>query len=495
MDSVAPTSTAPQQTLRITRLVETNHKRISSLVIEPGRRTLVILQGGNEQGKTSALEGLIALLGGKKRSAEVPIRKGADSCIIEGTISVAGGPPLYEVVRSFKGDKTYLSLYSLDSDGNRTGKMSAGQTLLDSLVSDITFDPLAFSRGDGNTQIKMLCSAIGKPDLMAQAKARRDAIADSRRTLNTERDQLQARLNQPDMVDPAPGTALHEITPDGVKARLDAAQAKNNERDAVSKQIDSALAAIINATGKLSDFAEQLKKLQESIAKWEEYKTKAEALRDNLRQKLAGMAEISTTEILAQLQQIDQDNAKARQQKARTAALVKLTELDKQIGAYTEQLKQVDTRVEQEIAASDLGKAVPGLAFTDGELVHNGLPWSQASGMRKLVLSSLIGMAANPQLRIMTIDEADRLDDEALKELQKLAAERGFQLWMTGVRLGDETDEDTYIAKIVNGTNVNAGPGGGVATGNRSDVPSGTTLQKPRAQEPAAVASVDDLEL
>lgn len=456
------------QALHITRLVETNYKRISSLDVTPGNRTLVIYQGPNEAGKTSALEGLIAALGGKRKAAEVPIRAGADDCIIEATIGGASGNK-YHVVRSFKGDKAYLSVYSLDAEGRRS-KESAGQTLLDSLVSDITFDPLQFVKADRNTQTKMLCAAIGRPDLIDQAKARKDALSETRRLINSRLDGLKARLNTPDLADPAPGQPLHEVTPDGVKARMATVEQANQQRREQQNKVEAHRRNLAGLTARIESLQRELSEV--TAAKDRETANLAAA--GALLQTLP--AEVSTADLAAQLQQIESENRKARQRQARAKALAELGELQAKADSYTSEMAGVDAAVEATIAASDLGKAVPGITFKAGELLHNGLPWSQASGMRKLELSTLIGMAANPALRIMTIDEADRLDDASLKRLQALAAERQFQLWLTGIRLGDETDEDTCIVKIidgksvsvngVNGSPANAEPAAAIAVGS-----------------------------
>ena len=63
---------------------------------------------------------------------------------------------------------------------------------------------------------------------------------------------------------------------------------------------------------------------------------------------------------------------------------------------------------------------------------------------------------------------------------------------MTGMRLGDKTDEDSCIVKIANGTNAGAGAGGGPAL-TTGGVPQGESY-KP-GSIPAAGISVDDLEL
>ena len=97
---------------------------------------------------------------------------------------------------------------------------------------------------------------------------------------------------------------------------------------------------------------------------------------------------------------------------------------------------------EQHTLVTD-GKMVglSGLEIREEGLFHNDLPLSQASGMRQLLLSTRIAMAANPKLKVICIDEGDRLDQEAVEKLESLARAAGYQVWMTGVYVEPENAE------------------------------------------------------
>ena len=135
--------TNPTSSLRVTRLEARDFKRIEALDVSPGRKSLIILRGPNEAGKTSAIDSLIATIGGKGRSPEVPVRRGAEDAAVTVELSDALRPR-YQVTRSWTTEgRTWLTVKTVNDDGT-TAKLTAGQTLLDSLVSDVSFDPLAF---------------------------------------------------------------------------------------------------------------------------------------------------------------------------------------------------------------------------------------------------------------------------------------------------------------------------------------------------------------
>jgi len=55
-----------------------------------------------------------------------------------------------------------------------------------------------------------------------------------------------------------------------------------------------------------------------------------------------------------------------------------------------------------------------------------------------------LAMKSKPRLRILRLDEGERLDSESWSTLLRLASERGFQVWATAVR-----DESALKVEII----------------------------------------------
>ena len=444
-------------TLHVTRLQETNFKRISALDLSLGHRTLVVLQGPNEAGKTSAIDGLIATLAGKRSAPTVPVRKGQEVATVEVELSDVLAPR-YQVQRWFKGDRTGLNMYAIGDDGER-GKVAGQQTLLDSLVSDLSFDPLAFAKTtDPKAQRKLLMSAIGRPDLSDDVEARKAALTEDRRQINARVKALEAELSGP-FADPAPGETLTVATDDAIKARLDLAERQNSARRTVAQRIVVADGKMSQAQQQVNAIAEQIKKMQAQQAQWMQVVGVQQTALGMLNTELESLpAEVSTAEITADMAKVQTTNERARRQGAHRAKKAERDAAAKQAAVLTAKLEAADQGVVDVLVTSNIGKSIPGLSFVSGELYHNGVPFSQASGMRRLELSTLIGMAANPRLRVMCIDEGDQLDDASLARLKALAKERDYQILMTAIRAGDETDDDTCLIRISDGRATQAAP-------------------------------------
>jgi hypothetical protein len=274
-------------------------------------------------------------------------------------------------------------------------------------------------------------------------------VADERKTLNARARQLEADLAS--CPDPDPGRDLRVTTNQELADQLQEAHDHNTVRRNLQTNIDAAHGKIATADQEIADLERRLKDLRQ----------KRHATFHNaelLRGQLAKMPEaIDPTLIQRQIAAVDTANTRARQQARHRELAVELTAVSDQVAGKSAVLAKLDTDAVAIVAASNIGQAVPGLAVTPaGEIRHNDLPLSQASGMRTLELSALLGMAASPRLRVMAIDEGDQLDDASIKRLTELARERDYSLWMTAIRAGDETDPDTCIVELREGASAPA---------------------------------------
>ena len=476
------------QALRITRLQETNFKRLSAVDIRPGDRTLIILRGPNEAGKTSIVDGMVATLGGKKASPDVPIRCGEDSA----TTAVTLGDNLgdrYHVARSWgPNDRTYLDLVKYGSDG-QPEKVPKPQTHLEDLVSDLAFDPLAFAKTrDAREQARLLFAAVGKSAEFEAAQTRRQHLYETRRQRNAERDTANHQLEA--SPDPAPGHDLHETTDEQFAAQLEQARVHNAAIAGFEAIIHTAGQSQATNRARIAETREHIEQLQAIIVQINELVDAAGTAAAKAQEQIAQAGQpIDTATIIAQIAHVRDTNQAARLQAQHRKALDQLNKADANATRADRDLSNHHHQLAKSLTATDLGAAIPGLAFDGQQITHNDLPFSQASGMRRLEVSTQVCMAANKSLRVMAIDEGDQLDDESLDRLKSLAGEHDYQLWMTAIRAGDETDADTLIVPVLDGQALGA-------AGNGDQVPPVPAVgpDPPQLQfATAATKHIDDL--
>jgi hypothetical protein len=74
---------------------------------------------------------------------------------------------------------------------------------------------------------------------------------------------------------------------------------------------------------------------------------------------------------------------------------------------------------------------IAGLDLSDGEVKFNGLPLASAGTAEKIKVGMAISMALAPKLNVVLIDEGSEMDADSMKLISDLAAEKGYQVWLT----------------------------------------------------------------
>ncbi len=86
---------------------------------------------------------------------------------------------------------------------------------------------------------------------------------------------------------------------------------------------------------------------------------------------------------------------------------------------------------------------VQGLSFDEEGVLYNGIPFEQASGAERLRVSTAIGIALQPELKVLLIRDGSLLDDKNLEMLRLMAEEHNAQIWLE--RVGDNDNASVII--------------------------------------------------
>ena len=93
---------------------------------------------------------------------------------------------------------------------------------------------------------------------------------------------------------------------------------------------------------------------------------------------------------------------------------------------------------------------IDGLSFDSDGVYFKGVPFSQASSAEKLRVSVAMGIAMNPELKVLLIRDGSLLDQKNLKLIAGMANDSGHQVWVERVGSGEECQviiEDGYVQK------------------------------------------------
>jgi uncharacterized coiled-coil protein SlyX len=448
--------------MKILQLTAENFKKLRLVEITLDGRPLTQLTGRNGQGKTSTIDALWFLIKGQKalpdRKSDV-VRRGTEKARVSGKLANGDGIS-FTITRTVGMDGNPPTLTIVPAVHKDAGKTP--QDYLDDLFSILTFDPLKFAGMSTAEQIEEL-KKTAKVDLdFGQLNAANEADYQERHGVTREIKLLDGQLAGMHV---AEGLPKQKVDTAAIVAKLNAADEANKEARRVfaAKQELGVKAAQLGIDkvrkGEAIHAQEQtIKSLEEQLAKARKTLAALHGEQKTLNEKHAAAEKefeaapagdvIDVGALSEQLQAAERTNraidTRARYDKLKADREAKQRQVDKLT-------RQMEAREEKKRAA--LGKAkipVEGLTFDEREVKYNGIPIEMLGEGEQIRISTLIGMAANPKLRLLCIRHGEALDPDGLKQLAEMAKEHDFQIIMARVdtsgKVGVVIEDGSVIA-------------------------------------------------
>lgn len=428
--------------MKIVTLLAENIKRLVAVEISPDGN-LVQITGKNGAGKTSVLDSIWWALAGASHIQAAPIRKGADKARIRLDLGEL------VVTRTFnrqKGDaeKVTTSLTVESADG---AVFRSPQKMLDDLLGELSFDPLAFARAKPAEQVNMLRRLV--PDIdFDEIEQLNQRDYDQRRDINRRAKELRAQAGGIDVT----GAPTEGIDEGALVAKLEEAGEHNAEierrkarREAVQKEIERLHEANVAADDEIKGLELRIQKLR---LEQQERDGKREELERRLHAADPLPHPIDTATIRAEIERARAHNAALEKAARRRKLEAEAEELEARSEALTGAMEERNEAKAKAIAAANL--PVPGLAFGDGAVTLNGVPFDQASDAEQLRASVAIAAALNPKLRVIRIRDGSLLDENGLRLVAELAEQQDMQVWVERVDSSGKVGfviEDGTLAK------------------------------------------------
>jgi DNA repair exonuclease SbcCD ATPase subunit len=405
-----------------------NLKRLYAVDITP-EGDVIEISGANANGKTSTLDAIWWALAGVGTIQSEPIRRGAERA----SIKLDLGELI--VTRTFKrqGDDKFTT--SVKVEGADGSSYKSPQTMLDALLSSLTFDPLEFSRKKPKEQFDMLRGFVPGIDFEKVDNQNRGDF-ERRAEANKRMEEAKAAAGLIEI----PGD-LPEDETDESKLLDDIAGAAQFNSD-IEKELNRRNNVISDVARLVRTADERRKEAADLRAKAEQMETVALSLDRQVNEQREAVQALPPLEALkdvkelrAGLTQTQALNARIRTasearrkksslEKVATDAALKSDELSASIKARTKAKNDA-------IAAAEM--PVDGLGFGDGFITLNGLPFDQASSAEQLKASIAIAMRSNSKLRVIRIRDGGLLDQESFALLTAMAAENECQVWVESV--------------------------------------------------------------
>lgn len=419
--------------MRIIRLSAENVKRLVAVDIRPDGN-LVIVGGKNGHGKSSCLDAIAYALGGEKLIPGQPVRKGQDKAkvtvelddlTVTRTFTAAGGG----------------SLVVANKDGAR---YPSPQAILDRLVGRLSFDPLEFARMDPAHQRDTLRRLAGLD--FTEMDRRRLEVYHRRTEVNRQGKLLEHKLAEtpsyallPDAEvsltaiteELAAATAAHAVV---TELQADLEDAHDEHRDTQSR--------VERAVARIAELEQQLAAAKADHARVHALAAEVATRRTELDTRLDA-ARAAVPDLLAIRQRLDDaeaTNDKVRANTRRAEVAQAVADNRKESEQLTTEIGAADKQKLDSIAAAKF--PIDGLSVTDEGVTFDGFPFDQASGADRLRISTAIGIALNPKLKVLLIRDGSALDSTSLALMATMAADADAQVWLEKVA---ETKEGVSV--------------------------------------------------
>lgn len=418
---------------RIIYLEAENVKRLKAIRLNPDK-TLVRIEGKNAQGKTSVLDAIAAALGGGEWTMEKAVRTGEKKA----RVYLDLGPIRVERRWTASGGTT-LEVTSSDDIIQKSP-----QAILDKLVGDLTFDPLAFVKMRPKEQADVL-KRIAGIDIDAMQEQRK-GVFEERTHANRRAKDAEARVG---LMPPRPSNHTTIVVADLIDAQQKAIQ--NNAKIAdLKRSTESAEATIRQQDDALNEnflwSENEAKRLKEELrqklagidAAHEEFKRKAidrtfsarEIIKTNAKQ-LESLAPVDATVFASQIKEAETHNRAItecinydlRNEEAKKAATI--------AESLSEKIAELDDKIER--AIRDAKYPLEGLSVDVSGVLFNGIPLGQASAAEQLRIGVAIGLAQKPQCRVILCRDGSLLDSASMEALAKIAEENDAQVFIERV--------------------------------------------------------------
>ena len=393
--------------MNIIKLQASNVMNIEAVEIEPNGNT-VTLTGKNGAGKSAFLKAIEFALSGKAlASTPEPVRHGQKS----GDILLDLGDIV--VKRHFTNESSTVKIE------NKDGMVfKSPQALLDKFRGNISFDPMSFASLPEKQQKEVLLGMIDLPIDLDELDLKRKGIYDSRTEVNRDIKRLEGLLDSIPIMSDVPDEEESAVN---VMADMQ----KASEQITINERGRQLLRKYQHQSDMLFEKQASLK------AELETCTADIDALQPEIAQICAdveSMVDPDLEQFKYKLEDVEQINIRVRRMQERTKSVNRLNDMKATSLSMTVDMTTIDTLKTKTI--SEAGMPVDGLGFNESGVTFGDVPLSQCSDGQKRLISARIGMAMNPDLRVLWVPDASLLDSDSINDLKAMADENGYQLWL-----------------------------------------------------------------
>lgn len=402
--------------VKINTLELENIKRVKAVSLTPSPDGLTIIGGNNAQGKTSILDAICWLLGGKKFEPTSPKRDGAYADpILRATLSNG-------LIVERRGKNSALKV--IDPDGKKSG-----QQLLDSFISELALDLPKFLNASDKEKASVLLKIIGVGDQLTALDQQESQLYNQRRVIGQIAD--QKRKHAADL----------PTWPDVPENPVSASDLISQQQKILQKNAENQ-----RLRENLKQCEDNLQKAFSELESAKHAYAKAEYDLNQAKRSAQDLQDESTAELEKNLSEIESLNVKIRENQIKAQAEQESDELSAQYDDLTAKIDEIRQNRQKLLDHADL--PLEGLSVADGKLLYHEKAWDCMSSAEQLRVATAIVRRIKPECGFVLLDKLEQMDIATLKEFSTWLESEHLQAIATRVSTGEECSiiiEDGYI--------------------------------------------------
>lgn len=384
-------------------------------------KNLIVIGGGNGQGKTSVLRAIHTCIVGKRavEGKTSPVRDGEQ----EGSVFLDLGD--LEIMRRFNAKDQYEVVLK------RNGRVETSkvQDRLDALCSKMTFDPsfLWDSKVDEKQRARMFLEAAGVD--FSDLESKRAELYAQRTEIGRERDRLKGALDKYPLDFDAPDAPVDVMAlGDTLREQMESNAGRSKAQDAILMRQERYERYKIE----LAEVRREIKILQDREKHILEEGKAFGAKTAELTTLLEAMPEYDTAALRAQYGAAGIHNEAYRAGLQRAEFGKALSDAEASRENLTIAIEHIDAEKQARLHAAKL--PLEGLSATEEGIWLDGHPISRASGRDRLTVALSIAFAnCDPDFPLVCCDGGEQFDPEWLPHIEAMAEEAGVVVILTRV--------------------------------------------------------------
>lgn len=415
--------------------------KLEAVTIDLTKNALTVVGGKNEAGKSTVVRIFKMLSGGNKYKPSKIQSRNTEN-YPSGKLKLSNGLSV-----ELKGKNSTLTVSS------EHGALKSGQSLLNAFIGELALNLPKFMNSNNEDKAKILLGILGVGEELKEFNDQEKELMNDRKYYKKEYTRKESQFKGMTFCDDAPDEVK---TMDSLLVRQDMIIVSNEDNAKIKNEYNSFVDKIRHDEYRLQETEEEIKELITQInelkirelAQAKELNTNKEKQDKKLKQ-VNQLKDIPLEPIKQEMQQLESENNKFRENQKYTTAQTDLAKSVKQVNKFTTDLDKI--RASRKALLDNAKLPLDGLSIEDGELVYNGDKWDCMSTSSQLKVSVAIIKALYPKCGFVLLDDLSNFDTEQLQLFGEWLVTQDLQVIGTRVSSGDEC---TLIIKDGKGTNI-----------------------------------------